>query len=445
MARSLAGRMFLPGEDGYDAARRGFELSVESRPAVVVAAAGAEDVAAAVRFAMQNGLGIGVLAAGHGPVVAADGGVLINTGGMHLARVDPARRTAWVGAGATWAEVLTETAVFGLAPLVGSAPRVGAVGYTLGGGLGPLGRRFGFAADLLRAVDLVSVDGQARRVDTERDPDLFWALRGGGGNFGVVTAMQIELVPLTGIYGGGLYFSGDVRDAVLHAAWNCAEQAPDDLTLSVAVVTFPDVAPLPTVLRGRHIVHVRVAACGEPARAERLLAPLRATAVPVADTLRVLPISEIGAIHGDPTTARATRSRTLALRRVDSATLGVLARHSGPDALSMVEIRPLGGALARASSGTAVGHRTAAASVYTSAYPDQVTRPGSAAAQEALISDLRPWSDGGALVNFLTGAQVTPSDVQAAYRPADWSRLIAVKRAWDPQNILRFNNNIPAV
>jgi FAD/FMN-containing dehydrogenase len=441
----VAGPVLHPGDDGYAAELAGFDLAVPQRPAVVVGATGAADVVAGVRAARAAGLAVGVQATGHGITVPADDALLLTTRRDAGVRVDPTDRTAWVGAGAVWTTVLHEAAPFGLAPLAGSAPAVGAVSYTLGGGLGVLGRRYGWSADHVRRLDVVTADGELRVVTADRHPDLFWALRGGGGNVGVVTAMQIELVELAELYGGGLFFPGEAAGDVLTALLAVAPQAPDEVSLSVALMTFPDLPAVPAALRGRFCAHVRVTSCGDPAACEDVIAPVRRAATPLLDTVRTMPVTAVGTIHNDPATPRATNSRSLVLHRLDAGTVEALVRHAGPRNAFVVELRLLGGALAREPAvPDAVGHRRGAATVYTAAYPHP-TGPteADAVAEQALLDDLAPWSDGGALVNFLAGPRVRPADVRAGYETDRWERLVEIKTAWDPDNVFRINHNVP--
>ncbi len=198
----LRGTAYAPGEEGYDEGCQAFNLNAHQHPALVVMAAGAADVIAAVRFARERELGVGVLVTGHGVASPCDGGVLINTSRMRGVRVDPGAQTARVEAGALWRDVIPEAQVFGLAGLLGSSSGVSVVGYTLGGGFGWLGRKYGFNSDSLREADVVSADGELLRVSAYEHPDLFWGLKGGGGNFGVVTSLEFALYPLTTVYGG---------------------------------------------------------------------------------------------------------------------------------------------------------------------------------------------------------------------------------------------------
>ena len=267
--RVLAGRAYRPGSPGFDAACAGFDLAAIPAPDVAVRAASEADVSTAVRFAARHGLPVAVRATGHGTIPGADGGVLIDTRAMSAVTVDPARRTATIGAGATWAPVLAACAPLGLAPLCGSAPGVGAVSYTLGGGLGPIGRRYGYSADRVRRLRVVTATGEPREVTADTEPELFWAIRGGGGNFGVTTELEIDLMPVPRLYGGGLFFPGQAAPELLAAFGRCTAVAPDELSLSIAFITFPDIDPVPAPLRGRFVAHLRVAYLGAPARPRR--------------------------------------------------------------------------------------------------------------------------------------------------------------------------------
>ncbi|PVZ08173.1 FAD-binding oxidoreductase [Actinomycetospora cinnamomea] len=445
LADRVAGAVLRPGEEGYEDELAGFDLAVGQRPAIVVGATGPADVIAAVRYARDAGLAVGAQATGHGITVPADDALLITTRRADAVRVDPADRTAWLEAGALWSRLLHEAAPFGLAPLAGSAPAVGAVSYTLGGGLGVLGRRWGFSADHVRRLDIVTADGRPRVVTDDEHPDLFWALRGGGGNFGVVTGMQVELVELAELYGGGLFFPGEAAAEVLSALLAVGRDAPDELSLSAALMLFPDLATVPSAVRGRWCCQVRVSSTGTSERCEQVIAPLRRAATPLLDTVRTMPVTDVGTIHNDPTTPRATNTRSLVLHSADDDAVATVLRHAGPDASFGVELRQLGGALAREPAvPNAVGHRHGAVTVYTTAYPHPAgSRASDGAAEQALLDDLAPWSDGGALVNFLAGPHVTPADVRAAYEPELWTRLAEIKTRWDPGNVFRINHNIP--
>ena len=428
-----------PGTPGFVSACAGFDLSAIPTPDVAVSVTDEHDVRAAVRFAADRWMPVAVRSTGHGPVAGVDHGVLVDTRALSTVTVDPARRTATAGGGVRWAQVLTQTAPLRLIPLCGSSPDVGVAAYTLGGGLGPLGRLHGWAADRVRRIRLVTPDGELREVTAHTDPELFWALRGGGGGFGVVTEVEFDLVPGAALYGGGLYLPGESAPELLAAFGRSTATAPDELSLSVAFITFPDVDPVPAPLRGRFVAHLRVTYVGSPAAAERLIAPLRAVATPLLDTVRPLPIVEFGTIHGDPTRPQPVSCGGAVLPRWDDAAVAVLLAEIGPTTPHMLEVRHLGGALARPPAvADAVGHRDAGFTVFTSAYPGPAFE-AAAAAQTAMYERLLPWSGGRSLYNFTARPDGRPVDARGAFDDATLARLRAVKAAYDPQNLFRYN------
>lgn len=444
LGSQVTGPVSWPGSDAYAAELNGFDLSVTHHPALTVGATNAADVQAAVRFARSRGMGVAVQATGHGATAAADGALLINTSRANEVHIDASKRRASLQAGVTWGQVVEAAAGYGLVPLCGAAPAVGAVSYTLGGGLGPLGRRYGYAADHVSRIELITADGELRRVSADEHPDLFWGLRGGGGNFGVVTGLEIELMPVSELYAGGLYFAGQRASDVLAALHECTTAAPDSLSLSVAFLRFPDLRVLPAALRGQFCAHVRVTDTASPAECERIIRPLRLIGSPLLDTLRTMPPTEIGSIHGDPTKPMPTHARSLVLRTFDERTLAAVLGHVDPSAPFMIELRHLGGTLGHQPElSNAVGHRGGTLNVFTSAYPLPSGFDTADAAQRALLSDLGEWSDGGATFNFLSGPHVTSADVQAAFDENDFARLRTLKRRWDAENTFRFNANIP--
>jgi FAD/FMN-containing dehydrogenase len=447
LAARLQGPLFLPGHAGYPAERGGYNLAVDHRPDLLVGATGPADVIAAVDFATRHGIPVGVLNTGHTAAVPADGAMLVNTRRMQGVRVDPYHRVAQVEAGVQWRRVIHESAPFGLAPLNGSSPIVGVVGYTLGGGLGLLGRAHGYAADHVHTVDVVTAHGAFRHVTPQQYGDLFWAIRGGKGNFGVVTSIEIELFPVPRLYGGGLYFRGSAAPEVFRAYRRWARTVPDQMTSSIALTRFPWSNPVPELLRGRSVVHVRIAYHGTASDGEELVEPLRRITLALEDTVRDMPFTEAGSIHNDPVEPFALRERSAYLRDLDEDAMDVLVGLTGPDSscpLRMVELRQLGGALGRPSKvPNAVGNRDAEFLLYLAgaANPDVAEAVDECA--DAVIEAMAPWSTGGVSMNFLGVRDAAPERVRAAYSAADYRRLVTVKRAYDPENLFRINHNIP--
>jgi FAD/FMN-containing dehydrogenase len=352
-------KKFFAGDEGYDSEIAGFQTAVRHRPAVVVAASSADDVVEAVRLARARGARVAVQATGHGARSPADG-VLITTRRMSGVRIDPVARTAWVEAGVRWSAVIEKAAEHGLAPLAGSSPGVGAVGYTVGGGVGLLGRTFGYAADHVLALDVVTADGRLRHVTASSEPDLFWALRGGGELLGVVTGMEVELVSVPVVYGGGLHFDASHAADVLTEFRALTLAAPETLTASVGMVGLPPVDAVPEPLRGKHVLHVRLASTVPLDAAP--LAPLRAIG-PLVDRVGEVPAAEVGSIYGDPDFPHAYVGDNVLLSELPPALLDSVRTLAGPSAPvpCVVDIRQLGGAMARAPEvPNAVPYREAA-------------------------------------------------------------------------------------
>lgn len=439
MQTQTRGPRYLPGDEGYDAERRGFQTGFVHRPGLLVRAADTEDVRAAVAHAARHGLGVAVQATGHGVGTPAEGDVLVSTRDLDSVHVDPVRRTARIGAGVRWSAVLAKAAEYGLAPLSGSFPHVGAVGYTLGGGLGPLGRRYGYAADHVRELRLVTPDARVLHVSPETEPDLFWALRGAGANFGVVTAMEFDLVPVTRLYGGALTFDSALASDVLGTFREWTARAPQELTASATMIPIPDLPSVPPQLRGRHVTQLRVAYLGTPTAGERLLAPFRKLGKPIADSLRELPFCESGSIYGEPDSPHAYFGDNVLLRELDSTTLESLLEHAGPGSQCVVDVRHLGGALSRPAQPSAVSHRFAEYQVLVlSGVADPRQLPGVRAVHDKVFAELTPATVGRS-VNFAYGP-VAPA--RERFDAVTHERLRQLKAKYDPRNLFRFHSNI---
>ena len=445
LATRIQGPVLTPADEAYDAERSGNQTARRHQPDVIVGATGAADVQAAVAFAKAHGLPVAVPGTGHASAaVAAEGGLLITTSRMQGIRVNPGTGTAWAAAGTRWDQVIHETAAAGLAPLSGSAPGVGVVSYTLGGGLGLLSRRYGYAADHVRSLDVVTADGRLRQASAEADPDLFWALRGGRDNFGVVTGIEIDLMPVTTVYGGGLFFAAESITEVFDAYVRWTATVPDEMTSSIAMIAFPDVPALPPPLRGRYVAHVRITySADDLGPGADLVAPLRALN-PFIDTVKEMPYTAGGTIHNDPPFPGAFESFTALLRDFDTTGVHALFALAGPQAAvpHVIELRHLGGALANPpAAGNAVGGRDARYAINVISRLERAELSEIRPAHERVFAALEPWVVGRTL-NFLNGAD-DAKHVRAAYDPKDYQRLTEIKAAYDPENLFRLNHNIP--
>ncbi|MFF3224288.1 FAD-binding oxidoreductase [Nocardia suismassiliense] len=436
---TFTGPVFRLGDPGYDEEIAGFQTAYTHRPALVVGAVHAEDVRAAVEYAARQDLPVAVQATGHGLSVAADGGVLISTRRMTGLDIDPEAKTARVGAGVRAGALVEAAAAHGLAPLNGSSPSVGVVGYLLGGGIGLLAREFGYAAEQVRAIELVTPDGRVRKLVP--GDELFGAVLGSGGNFGVVTAVELALLPVTEVYGGQLVFDTPLVEQALEVWRQWTATVPDQLTSTVATLTFPDIPQVPAPLRGRYVASFRVAFNGSAAEGERLVAPLRAVGDRLKDDLRTMPYTESHTIHSDPDHPHAYAATNALLGEFTLETLSALLVAAGPDSGTdaVVDLRHLGGALSSASgNGNVVDHRDAAYIVRVITDPADIT-----AAKEKIRSALAPWTIGHSL-NFLYGAGADADDAQtrAGYAPDTYAHLTQLKANYDPRNMFRFNRNI---
>ncbi|MFD9719283.1 FAD-binding oxidoreductase [Streptomyces sp. NPDC059076] len=431
----------------------GYNRAHAPRPALVVAATNATEVAAAVRYAAERRRSVAVQCTGHGLVDEALGSVLIDTHRMRALTVDPHRRTATVAAGVVWSDVIQAAAPHGLAPLNGSFPGVGVMGFTLGGGLGPMARAYGFAADHVREVELVTADGRLRRINEKSEPELFWGVRGGKGNFGVATEMEFSLVPVAALHGGGIYYRAESAVEALHTYRTWTSDLPEEITTSIALLRMPPTPEIPEPLRGRFVVHLRVAYLGDRRAADSLLAPLRKVGGILVDQVRDMPYTEIASIHNDPPDPSAFWERSAMLSAPSEGDIDALLRIAGPEAelpLAMVELRHLGGAVRRPPTiPNAVGNRNAEFVLLALGYlTDENTGTGFrtdelTAAGERVMGALAACDTGGTLLNF-QGTATAPEQVRRAFDPDSYTRLRRLKQIHDPDHVFGFGHVIPA-
>jgi FAD/FMN-containing dehydrogenase len=441
----VAGSVLLPGDAGYDDERVVWNLNHELVPAVIVVPESAADVQAAVTFAAGQHRPVLVKATGHQIVGQAHGAVVIATHRMNDITIDAAGRSARVGAGVLWSEVIAKTTKVGLAPLNGSNPTVGVAGYTLGGGLSPtLGRSQGYAADHVRSLDVVTADGELRHVDAESEPDLFWALRGGKGNFAVVIALEFDLFPVSRLYGGGIYFPGEQTADVMRAWADWHPRTPETMVTSLAVMRMPSVPETPEPLRGKFLVSVRIAYNGTRADGERMVKPLRAVAPAVLDTVRDMPYAEVSSIHNEPTDPVPYYERGIMLREFPAQAQDKLIELVGPDAetdLVLAELRALGGAWDREPAvPNAVATRGLPYSLLgVSAGPLSQEQQLKRSVAE-LLDGMKPWQGDRRFVNNLAPDEA--ADAAAIYGPERYERLASIKKTYDPANMFRLNHNV---
>ncbi|HMB22778.1 MAG: FAD-binding oxidoreductase [Chloroflexota bacterium] len=442
------GKVITPGSDEYDLARKAWNLTVDQHPALIVMPQNANDIVEALRFARAQGLEVAVQATGHGVIRPANGSLLIVTSQMTNVRVDPETQTAWVGAGAKWGRVLEAAQAVGLAPLLGSAPHVGAVGYTLGGGMGWLARKYGLSLDSVNRFELVTADGNLVRASATENADLFWGLRGGGGNFGVVTGMEIRLYQVTSVYGGNLFYPLHKAKEVFAQYRRWIASAPDELTSSLVIKTFPSFPQVPEALRGQSFVMVRACYCGPLAQAEELLQYWRTWQTPLKDDMKAMPFSQVGTISSDPVDPVPGHGSGAWLNSLSDEVADILIRYivprNGPAVLGGAEIRHAGGAIARVASGSAAyGHRDAA---YILQVVGGAPTPEIHEAVRHQIAQLKrgltPYLHGGVFMNFLGGEEARERTRQG-FSPEAYLRLQQLKARYDPQNRFSHSYDIP--
>jgi hypothetical protein len=442
----LQGNAFRPDEEGYDEARFSWNLSVDHRPAVVVVADSVQDVQLAVRYASQNNLQIAIQATGHGQPRTCHGGVLIRTGNLDSVSIDARARTAKVGAGCKWADVIGPAQELGLAPLSGSAPHVGVVGYTLGGGYGLMVRKYGLAVDSVRSIQIVTADAEVVTASQDENSDLFWALLGGGGAFGVVTEMEIELYPHPFVYGGAVIYPIELAPQVYarYAEWT--PTLPDEVTSSIAMMNIPPLPFVPEPLRGQCVVLVTGCVAADEATGEALMKPMREIGHPIMEMFGNLPYTMSGMIHQDPVDPLPAGGQGVLLRDLDQEALKTLVEATGPMSQSpnlKIEIRHLGGAMSRvAHEATSIGcRRDAQYLLYVLGVPTPGNEPERMDAHaKSIFRALEPWVICRGPLNFLGEASVPADAIRKLFSQSDYERLLAVKRNLDPQNLFAYSS-----
>lgn len=435
------GTVYVRGDEGLAAEVACFNPTVVHDPDVVVAVADEHDVAEAVRFAREQDLPVRVQATGHGAEAPISGGLIVSTRALDTIDVDAASRLVRLGAGVRWAPVIAASAEFGLAPVTGSSTSVGAVGYTLGGGLGPLARTHGFTADWVRGFRVVTAEGEVVTADADSHPELFWALRGGKGGLGVVTEMTLELVPLTTLYAGSVFFEGEAIEPAFRAWVDWAGSLGEVATTSVVLLRIPDVDGPPPPLRGRTVLSVRFAYPGDAAEGERLFAPIRAAAPIFLDVVGEIPTTAVATIHNDPEEGSPAWIRGFMLDDFDAADGDALLDVAGPKVESpflALEIRQLGGAARRDThDGTAVGGRDSGYTLSAIAADPATFDSAAPAAAEAITRALEHRISSVTNVNW--AADLTDPATFAASWPADvGARLTEVRAGYDPEGVFAF-------
>ncbi|MET7738038.1 FAD-binding oxidoreductase [Streptomyces sp. NPDC005402] len=445
----IRGPVIRPGEPGYADEVTGFNLAALHTPDVVVGATSAEDIVTALRWASATHTPVTVQATGHGANFPIENGLLINTARMTGVHVDEDTRTATIAAGAKWRHVLAAATPHGLATLNGSSTDAGVVGYTLGGGLPVLGRTYGYAADTVRSFEVATTDGTLHHTDRDTEPDLFWALRGGKGNVGVVTSLVTELLPLSRVLGGGIYCAGEDAEALLTTWATWTRDVPPEMNSTFSILRLPPFPEIPEPFRGGFWARVCLAWTGDPTAGQELLAPLREAAPVVIDTVEEMDYAAVDRIYLDPQDPLPARESCALLRELTPQAIDTFLDQVGPAAgagdfpLLMVEIRHMGAALSRpATVADAVCARDAE---YLLEAVGVLAAPPMAEAVEratrSLNTAMAAYGTGRTLVN-LHGTPGDETDRARAWTPEVYDRLRRTKSRYDPENLLRYGHTV---
>jgi FAD binding domain-containing protein len=435
----IAGTVVNPGDDDWDAARSAWNLTADQRPAAVVFPENADDVAAAVASARENGLRVAAQGTGHGAGArpALDDTLLLRMDRMVGVDVDPEARIGRFEAGVIWRDAGNAAGEHGLATLSGSAPDVGVVGYTTGGGFGWLGRRYGLACNSVRAIEVVTADGQHTRVDAQSEPDLFWALRGGGGNYGVVTAIEFDLVEVPEVFAGSVIYPADERAGDIFQSWrDWTKGVPDEVTSIARFLHLPPLPMVPEPLQDRPLLTLGACYAGPESEAADVIAPLRGLGDPVMDLFETIPASQLVQIHMEPEEPVPGLAYTTSLREAPDEAVDAFVDAAGPDSgspLLLAELRHAGGALASAPEGA--GARSHIQGEFVFLGVGMVMAPGMADAInghiDSICAALQPWSTGGCYFNFAD----RPTELDKLYDADTLTRLREVKERYDADGV----------
>ena len=445
----FSGQLLRPDDSGYDEARTVFNAMIDRRPALIARCANADDVAAAVNLAREEHLPISVYGGGHGVTGSAvvDAGICVDLRGMKRVDVDPEAKTARVEGGSTWSELDAATQEHGLAVTGGRVGDTGVAGLTLGSGSGWLERKIGYTCDNLIAAEVVTADGRQVTASEDENPDLFWGLRGGGGNFGVVTAFHFRLHEVGPIVlGGMLMYPAEMARDLTRNFRDFMADAPDEVGAAVAFISAPPLDFVPEPVRGKPVVGVVICYAGDVEEGEEAVRPLREFGPPALDMVQPMPYVAVQSLleGGNPKGMQNYWTADFLAELPDEAIDVLVGKATQPvSPLSQVILMPGGGALSRVDDdATAFGQRSAPFNVhYISMWPDPADAEQNIAFTRDLAGAMKPWTTGRAYLNFLGDEGI--GRVEAAFGTEKYKRLQALKDEWDPENLFRHNQNIP--
>jgi hypothetical protein len=441
----LDGRVATADDADWDEARQAWNLAADLQPAAVAFVESADDVAKVIRFAGDNGVRVAGQGTGHGAGALGplEDTILIKTERMRGIEVDPDTQTARVDAGVQSSELGEAAHEHGLTSLPGSSPNVGVIGFSLGGGLGWLGRRHGFGCNRVRAIELVTADGEPRRVDADNEPDLFWALRGGGGGYGIVTALELDLLPISEVYGGALLPPAELGADVVLGYRDWAADLSDEVTSALRFLHLPPIPEVPEPLRDRPLLMIIAASIGTREEGEKVIAPLRELGEPVMDTYDQMPASGLSRIAMDPEPPVPGIGHHMMLRDLPGEAIDALFGVAGPESgspLLLVELGQLGGALGRPAENPGALDKLDAGFVLFGIGLPMAPEMGEAINKhlDLLEETMQPWAAKGGYVNFAE----RPAPIESLMPEDTAKRLAEVKRHWDPDGLIVANHAV---
>jgi FAD/FMN-containing dehydrogenase len=444
LSRRMTGRVVTPSDADWDATRQVFNLAMDLRPEAMALPREVSDVVAAVDYARATGLRVAPQATGHNADAygALEDTLLVDVRELQQISIDRGARRVRVGAGVKWERVAPQLSELGLAALHGSSPDVGVAGYSLGGGMGWLSRKYGLQANSVTAIELVTADGRPARVDAEHEPDLFWALRGGNGNYGVVTAIEFAVYPVEELYAGVMFFPFERAAEVLHAWTDLVPTLPDEMMSWASLLQFPDAPFVPEPVRGGSFTVVYGAFLGSEAEGRALMRPVRDLG-PAMDSFAMVPPAALGEMAMDPPDPLPFVTTTALLSDLPHAGVDDLVAAVGPGSgstLGLVELRQLGGAMGRRSPGAgARATLPGTLSLLSLGVPeDEASEATAKAYLGSLDRAVRPYRTGD-YPNFV----MEPADASRFFDEDTWSRLRRVKALYDPSDLFRGNHHIP--
>ncbi len=442
---SITGRVVTPADADWDEARQAWNLAADQQPVAVAFVEGGDDVSAVLGFAAGQGLKVNAQGTGHGAaaVGSLEDTILIRTNRMKGVEIDADRKTARIEAGVVAEELGAAAQRHGMSSLPGSSPNVGTIGYTLGGGMGWLGRRHGFACNRVRAIELVTADGEQRRVDSGNEPDLFWALRGGGGGYAIVTALEVDLAQISEVFAGALIFPAELGAEAVRAYRDWTQGLPDEVTSIGRFLRPPPMPDVPEPLRDRLLWTVTAACIGSREEGERHVASLRDLGEPIMDTFDQIPAAGLSRINMDPEPPVPAVGHHRLLRELPDEAIDAFVEVAGAEAgspLLLAELSHAGGALGRRADEGGALSKLEAEFVMLGIGVAMTPELGEAlpGALDRLHDAMEPWAAEGGYFNFAE----RPCDVDALLPPETCERLAEVKRRWDPDGLIRANHAV---